>query len=250
MCNQTGIKFGERMLTSELIAGREVVEVGALDVNGSLRSYVESLAPGRYLGLDIELGPGVDEVVDAGELVARYGAESFDVLITTEMLEHVRDWPRIVSNLKRVVRPGGHLLLTTRSPGFPYHAHPYDFWRYTPDDMRQIFSDFEILTVESDTASPGVFLFARRPADFVDQTRPLPLVSIITGRRERSISDMTLRLFWLRRAVTERIPISGQQVRRIARRMWSMAIRVRNAAWRALPLSVRSSVKRYVLRRG
>ena len=109
------------------------------------------------------MGPGVDEVVAAEGLIARYGRESFDVVITTEMVEHTRDWPTVMSNLKGILRPGGLLLLTTRSKGFKYHAYPYDFWRYEPADLRAIFSDLEIITIEQDTDAPGVFMLASRP---------------------------------------------------------------------------------------
>lgn len=119
MCNPTVIAFAERLLTVDMIQGRDVLEVGSLDVNGSIRPYVESFNPARYVGVDMRLGPRVDEVVDASSLVQRFGAASFDVVLTTEMLEHVRDWPTVVSNLKRVLRPGGVLLVTTRSIGFP-----------------------------------------------------------------------------------------------------------------------------------
>jgi SAM-dependent methyltransferase len=119
VCNSTGIAFGEAVLTKAMIAGRDVLEVGATDVNGSLRPFVESLGPGRYVGVDIAPGPRVDEVVDASKLVERFGADAFDVVLTTEMVEHVRDWRTVVRNLKRVVRPGGLLLVTTRSLGFP-----------------------------------------------------------------------------------------------------------------------------------
>ena len=71
MCNLTGIAFGERVLQPADVAGREVLEVGAFDVNGSIRPFVESLQPGRYVGVDIAPGPGVDEVVDASELIER-----------------------------------------------------------------------------------------------------------------------------------------------------------------------------------
>jgi SAM-dependent methyltransferase len=233
MCNQTGIAFGERSLSPGLVAGRDVLEVGALDVNGSLRPWVESLRPARYVGVDLTAGPGVEEVVDATDLVSRFGRESFDLVITTEMVEHTRHWRTVVSNLKGVLRPGGHLLLTTRSAGFHYHAWPYDFWRYEAADMRQIFGDLDILAVEPDPEAPGVFLLARRPELFVERTPELALVSILTGRRERTITDRQIRVFMLRR----RLDRISKDLRRRGK-----------AARRRLPFALRSTVKRALSR--
>jgi len=84
-------------------------------------------------------------------------------VISTEMLEHVEDWRPIVEQLKILVKPKGLLLITTRSPGFPYHPYPIDVWRYTLEDFRNIFSDMEILAVCSDWQVPGVFIKARKP---------------------------------------------------------------------------------------
>ena len=111
-------------------------------------------------------GQRVDVVVDAAALVERFGPASFDVVLTTEMLEHVRNWPVVISNLKQVLRPGGVLLVTTRSIGFHYHGWPYDFWRYEPEDMRVIFGDMDIEVLESDPEAPGVFMLARQRVPF------------------------------------------------------------------------------------
>jgi SAM-dependent methyltransferase len=228
MCNRSCIAFGERSLSRPLVADRDVLEVGSLDVNGSLRPWVESLRPARYVGVDLTPGPGVDEVVDATGLVGRFGRESFDLVITTEMVEHTRDWRSVVSNLKGVLRPGAHLLVTTRSPGFPYHAWPHDFWRYEPADMRQIFGDLDLLTVEPDPGSAGVFVLARRRETFVEHTPDLALVSIVTGRREHEVTDRQIAMFMRRRQIVR----AATRVRRS-----------RNAAWRRLPLGIRSTVK-------
>jgi len=85
------------------------------------------------------MAPGVNVICDAEHLVEHFGSDAFDVIVSTEMLEHTRNWREVVTNLKRVTKPNGIIVLTTRSPGFPLHGYPYDFWRYDQSDMRVIF---------------------------------------------------------------------------------------------------------------
>ncbi|HVJ20066.1 MAG TPA: methyltransferase domain-containing protein [Polyangiaceae bacterium] len=213
MCSPACIQFAERALRREEVAGAAVIEVGAVDVNGSVRSFVTSLSPSRYLGVDLAQGPGVDEICDASSLVARYGEKSFDVVISTEMLEHVREWRAVVSNMKRLLKPGGVLLLTTRSQGFPYHGYPYDFWRYSLDDMRVIFGDLEIEALEIDPLEPGVFIKARRSSGFVERSLSShALFSMITRERTLDVSDRTVALFNLEQNVRHRFLVARSVV--------------------------------------
>lgn len=176
-----------------------------MDVNGTPRQVVEPFEPTRYVGVDIVEGPGVDEVVGVGQLVNHFGPESFDVVISTEMLEHVEDWRDAVNNLKAVLAPGGTLVLTTRSPGFMYHGHPWDFWRFSVDDMRGIFDDMAV-TVEDDPLEPGVFVAARRGVDFAPRDLSgVRVTSVFTNRRHAETPKRAQQWFYRRRYAMKRL---------------------------------------------
>jgi len=188
MCSTSGIIFGLRAMRESEVVGKRVLEVGALDFNGGLRSVLVAYGPSEYIGVDLQAGPGVDVTCDVSKLVESFGEESFDIVVNTELLEHVEHWRSAISNLKRVLRPGGVMVTTTRSPGFKYHGYPYDFWRFRPEDMRHIFCDFEILDLIPDPDAPGIFLKARKPELFEENNLDdVELYSIITNRFENSV---------------------------------------------------------------
>jgi len=163
------IKFIAENITYQEVCGGKVIEVGALDVNGSPRYILQLLNPREYIGVDIESGNGVDIVCPAENVVERFGENVFDIVVSTEMLEHALEWRAAISNLKRVLKLNGLLLITTRSRGFKYHGFPYDFWRYESEDFQKIFYDMEIIRLEKDIVSPGVFLKARKPENFIEK---------------------------------------------------------------------------------
>ena len=199
MCNASCIAFGAKYLSEFEVRNKRVLEVGAIDINGNLRPVVTAFGPKEYIGVDIEPGKGVDVVCRAEEILERFGKESFDVIITTEMLEHVRDWRLVVSNLKLICRPGGLILLTTRSRGFKYHGFPYDFWRFEIADMQAIFSDLEILALEPDPDVPGVMLKARKPEGegFAEKDLSgIALYSVVTNSFVLDVKDGDFHSFY------------------------------------------------------
>jgi SAM-dependent methyltransferase len=184
LCNQACIDFGRKHLTETDIRDKHIIEVGSLDVNGSLRPYLVSLRPKLYIGVDINAGSGVDEICSAEELVSHFGEEKFDVLISTELLEHIRNWRIAISNMKRVVKPRGVILITTRSRGAEYHGFPYDFWRFERSDMEKIFADFEIEVLLDDPLSPGVLMKARKREPFIEvDCKEISLYSVLVRKK-------------------------------------------------------------------
>jgi SAM-dependent methyltransferase len=154
--------FGIESLTVDDVRSKSVLEVGSMNVNGSLRGHVCALGPLSYVGVDFMVGKGVDVVCDASRLEQRFGKDAFDVVISTEMLEHAEDWRGAIFAMKSVLRPGGILLLTARGPGFPLHGYPHDWHRFTVHDFRRMFADFEICVLKDDPQHPGVLLLSRK----------------------------------------------------------------------------------------
>ncbi len=62
-------------------------------------------------------------------------SDSFDAVMSTQVLEHVIDPDRYLAECYRVLRPGGRLLLSTHGI-FVYHPDPVDLWRWTSAGLR------------------------------------------------------------------------------------------------------------------
>lgn len=108
---------------------RDVLELGSMDVNGSLRGL--SPPGSRYVGVDMAAGPGVDHVVSAGSPLP-FPDATFDVALTSSTFEHdVCFWESFVECL-RVLRPGGFLYINAPS-NHGFHRYPLDCWRFYPD---------------------------------------------------------------------------------------------------------------------
>jgi hypothetical protein len=160
--------WAAEVIAPEMIKGRSVLEVGSRNVNGSLRELVTAMEPSFYLGVDIEEGEGVDELCPAEEVWRRPG---WGNVISTEMLEHVENWRAALLSMQMALHPGGWMFLTTCMPGFRRHDHPGDYWRFTPDFMRQAFGGFDVLDIRRTTET--VMVVAHKP-DYLSGLEPEP----------------------------------------------------------------------------
>lgn len=103
----------------DIFARRKVLEVGSLDVNGSVRGIFDEC---EYIGLDVAPGPGVD-LVQQGQLLD-LPSESIDVCVSTECMEHNPFWRETIAAMARVTKPSGLVLLTCALAGRPEHGTP------------------------------------------------------------------------------------------------------------------------------
>jgi len=164
MCHESVIDFGKELIANHEkdFKNKTMLEIGSYNVNGTLQDDFRPIAK-TYEGVDIEDGPGVDTVIKESAKLSDV-LKTAQVVICTEMLEHAKDWREAVHAIKNLATEG--IIVTTRSPGFPYHAYPEDYWRYTFEDFQHIFSDMDIVELQRDTYYAGVFLYARKPKNF------------------------------------------------------------------------------------
>ena len=170
------------IISEEEIMGKKVLEAGSRNVNGSIRSIIEPLQPSSYLGIDMEDGIGVDRICNICELVTEFGENYFDVILSTSTLEHVEDWRYAILNLKRVLIPGGMMVITVPGIGCKYHGYPLDFWRYEMKDIHKIFDDMDILYLTKEKVN--VIVKIRKPMDFQEcDLGHIVLYSIVKHKR-------------------------------------------------------------------
>lgn len=116
-------------------------DVRLLDLGCGDMPYRPLIAPlcAAYDGADLpgnaaatyHLRPDGTTTADAG---------AFDLVLSTQVLEHVRDVPGYLAEARRLLAPAGRLVLTTHGT-WVYHADPHDYWRWTAEGLRAALSD-------------------------------------------------------------------------------------------------------------
>ncbi len=74
--------------------------------------------------------PLINISVDLNEPLVSIPDKSYDVVVLSDVLEHIREPVVLMSEISRILRPGGRLLMNVP---FAYWIHeaPYDYYRYT-----------------------------------------------------------------------------------------------------------------------
>lgn len=179
MSHITRYRMHQRILSLWPDAARDIDVLG---VNG-LGEYRKIVGPGCRVTETSY--PEVDL------LALPYAAESFDLVTCEQTLEHVRNPFLAVGEIHRTLRSGGRAIITTVA-AFPYHGAENfgDFWRFMPDGLRLLCSQFaEIIQLETwggplamsrvfaqDTSRRGERVASHNAAEAMRDDRNLPVV--------------------------------------------------------------------------
>ena len=102
-----------------------------LDVGCGNRPYLELFRPAisAYVGIDPDrIGSHPDVAAVADDLP--FAERSFDTALSITVIEHVAEPARMLGEIRRVLQPGGYLILL--APQYwRLHEEPHDYYRFT-----------------------------------------------------------------------------------------------------------------------
>lgn len=123
-----------------------VLEVGSLNINGSVRDYFENCF---YTGIDVGPGPGVDIVCSGHEY--QQPDNTYDVVISAECFEHNPFWEKTFENMIRMCKQKGMIIVTCATTGRTEHGTMRSIPGASPLTIQKGWDYYKNLTVEDFT---------------------------------------------------------------------------------------------------
>ena len=134
-------------------------KISMLDYGCGGSPYRSLFPNSKYFRADFTPCDGLDFLLPADSSVPASDS-SFDMVLSTQVLEHVPEPVNYVAECFRVLKPGGSLVLTTHGL-FEEHGCPYDFQGWTADGLRLLLerAGFQIKEAKKLTCGPRALCF-------------------------------------------------------------------------------------------
>ncbi len=125
--------------------GANVLTVGGDGLITDLLRHESKVRGFRLVTVDIDEHRNPDIVADFCD-ESKLPAQTCDFVVLSEVLEHFHAPPQALIQARRLLRPGGRLILTTPFI-FPLHERPHDYFRYTKYGLQHLLNPFEDVRV-------------------------------------------------------------------------------------------------------
>lgn len=191
------VYFARRGLFSHIVDLAHYVQGKTLDVGCGSKPYCHLFPCSSYIGLDTHQS-GHDhsqEEVDVfyDGVTIPFPDEHFDSVVSFQVLEHVFEPDTMVREMYRVLKKGGHLLLSV--PFIWYeHEQPFDYGRYSSHGLKHLLEKHDFLVLEHRKGVTGAAVIAQLANALIYQNTTL---------KHQGWA------FWLRTAMTTSVNVCG-----------------------------------------
>jgi len=156
------------------------LEGDVLDVGCGYKPYRQWLPGARgYYGIDVFPGPEVDALIVPGSPWPADDA-AYDVVLCTQVLEHVGDLHHTVAELRRTLKPGADAVITVPWI-YGEHNAPHDYRRLSQHGLCRLLDDhdLEIVSLQAHGAIGSTLggIFLSWTFDAMRRTRRSTLLS-------------------------------------------------------------------------
>lgn len=141
-----------KRLYEAIVINKHYVHGNVLDFGCGCKPYKDIFQVEEYVGMDIEVSghshknENVDIFYDGNTIPC--ADNYFDSIFSSEVLEHVFNIDKILTELYRVLKPNAYMVITVPFV-WDEHEEPYDFGRYSSFGIDYLFkkTGFEVISI-------------------------------------------------------------------------------------------------------
>lgn len=188
----------ERRLQMIVNAAENRISGRILENGCGVGMYVEHLKPfgGEIFGLEYdyertaEAGQNSPRILNAAGENLPFPSNSFDLILSHEVIEHVQDDAMAIREMIRTLRPGGRLTLFCPNRGYPFETHGI-YWR-----GKYRFGNIPLLNYLPrkwrDKLAPHVDVYTRRDMEKLFKGLPVKFIekSVVFGAYDNIIAHL------------------------------------------------------------
>ena len=186
----------QRRLEMIVRAAGERIQGKILEDGCGVGMYVEHLSPfgGHVIGLEYDLERAAEAHVNSPHIISAAGefvplpSRTFDLILSHEVIEHVQDDRAAVSEMVRLLKPGGRIALFCPNRGYPFETHGI-YWKGKYSFGNKLFVNYLPRGLRNKLA-PHVRVYSRRDLEILFEGLPVRFVerTIIFGAYDNIIA--------------------------------------------------------------